>query len=331
MRKTIAAAALAAGLGLTAAQAQTANPGVEGHLAAAKAAAGLDWGGILGVTCLPDAPPPARSAAPAGAATPRVDPPRSEWYAKPQKVFDNLYWVGTKIHSSWVLKTSQGLIVIDTLYAYAAEPEIVDGIKALGLDPKTIKYVLVTHGHGDHDQGARLLQDRFGAHVVMGGPDWDVVAATPNMPGGAPKKDLVATDGQKLTLGDTTVTIYTTPGHTLGTLSFVFPVKDHGRPLTVAYSGGTAFNFRHEPGRFDTYIASQRKMQQAAADAGASVLLSNHSLFDAAYDRARLAGLPRAAGEPHPFEVGADATRRYFKVLEECAIAVRTKEFGPPA
>ena len=61
--------------------------------------------------------------------------------------------MGTKIHSSWVLQTSQGLIVIDTLYAYAAEPEIVDGLKALGLDPKTIKYVIVSHGHGDHDQG----------------------------------------------------------------------------------------------------------------------------------------------------------------------------------
>jgi metallo-beta-lactamase class B len=332
MGKTIAAAVLLAGLSLTPAWAQSTGPAVESHLAAAKAAAGLEWGGILGVTCLPDAPPPARSAPPTASAAPRADPPRGEWYAKPQKVFDNLYWVGTKIHSSWVLKTSQGLIVIDTLYAYAAEPEIVDGLKALGLDPKTIKYVIVSHGHGDHDQGARLLQDRFGAHVVMGGPDWDVVATQPTMPGGGPPKhDMVGTDGQKLTLGDTTVTIYTTPGHTLGTLSFVFPVKDHGRPLTVAYSGGTAFNFRHEPGRFDTYIASQRKMQKAAADAGATVLLSNHSLFDAAYDRARLASLARPAGEPHPFEVGADATRRYFKVLEECAIAVRTKEFGPPA
>ena len=162
----------------------------------------------------------------------------------------------------------------------------------------------------------------------MGGPDWDVVAATPNMPGGAPKRDIVATDGQKLTLGDTTVNIYTTPGHTLGTLSFTFPVKDHGRSLTVAYSGGTAFNFRHEAGRFDTYIASQRKMQKVAAEANATVLISNHSLFDSAYDRARLAGLSRPAGEPHSMEVGPDATRRYFKVLEECAIAVRTKEFG---
>jgi metallo-beta-lactamase class B len=236
--------------------------------------------------------------------------------------------VGTKIHSAWVLKTSAGLIVLDTLFDYAVEPEIVDGIKKLGLDPKTIRYVIVTHGHGDHDEGAALLQSRYGAHVVMGGPDWATVAATPNMPGGAPKKDIVATDGQKITLGDTTVTLYLTPGHTLGTLGMIFQVRDHGRPLTVAYSGGTAFNFRHEPGRFDAYIASQRKMQKVAADAGATVLISNHSLFDNAYERSRLAQLPRPKGAPHPLEFGRDATIRYFKVLEECAIAVKTAEFG---
>ncbi|HEY3949819.1 MBL fold metallo-hydrolase [Phenylobacterium sp.] len=328
MKRAIAAGlALAAGLGVSQALAQAPanDAAVQAHLAAAKAASGLDFAGILGVTCLPDAPPPARTAA----SGPRSDPPRSAWYARPQQVFDDLYWVGTRIHSAWALKTSGGIIIIDTLYAYAAQPEIVDGLKALKLDPKTIKYVIISHGHGDHDQGARLLQDRFGAHVIMGGPDWDVVAAQPNMPGGGPpKRDIAATDGQKLTLGDTTVTIYATPGHTLGTLSLIFPVKDHGRPLTVAYSGGTAFNFRHEPSRFDIYIASQRKMEKVAADAGATVVLSNHSIFDNAYERARLARLPRLKGEPGPFEVGAGGVVRYFKVLEECATAVKLKEFG---
>jgi metallo-beta-lactamase class B len=324
-RTLLAATAAILMLGAVPAGAQTStqDAAVQAHLAAAKAASGLDFAGILGVTCLPDAP----VARPAAGA-PRGDPPRESWYAAPQKVFDNLYWVGTKVHSAWALKTSQGLILIDTLYAYAAEPEIVQGLKTLGLDPASIKYVIVSHGHGDHDQGARLLQDRFGAHVIMGAADWDVVEAQPNMPGGAPKRDIVATDGQKLTLGDTTVSIYATPGHTLGTLSLIFPVKDHGRPLTVAYSGGTAFNFRHEPGRFDTYIASQRKMAKIAAEANASVVLSNHSIFDNAYERTRLAGLPRVTGEPHPFEVGVEGVSRYFKVLEECAIAVRTKEFG---
>ena len=46
-----------------------------------------------------------------------------------------------------------------------------------------------------------------------------------------------------------------TPGHTPGTLSMMFQVKDNGKPLTVAYSGGTAFNFVNDVPHFDIYIA----------------------------------------------------------------------------
>ena len=62
-------------------------------------------------------------------------------------MFDNLYFVGTKIHSSWALTTSDGIILIDTLYEYASEDAIVGGLTKLGLDPATVKYVIVSHGH----------------------------------------------------------------------------------------------------------------------------------------------------------------------------------------
>ena len=239
-------------------------------------------------------------------------------------MFDNLYWVGTKIHSAWALQTSEGIILIDTLYNYAVEAEIVQGLAKLGLNPATIKYVIITHAHGDHDEGAALLQSRFGAHVVMGGPDWDLIEKNPNMPGGAPARDMVGEDGQKITLGDSSVTLVTTPGHTFGTLSLIFTVKDRGRPVTVAYSGGTAFNFPKDAARYDTYIASQKKMADAAKAAGATVLMSNHSEFDDAWERGRLVKL-RRAGEPHPYELGADAVQRYFTMTGECAMAMREK------
>jgi metallo-beta-lactamase class B len=242
----------------------------------------------------------------------------------PAKAADNLYFLGNGIVAAWAVDTSDGIILIDTLYNYAVEPEIVDGLKKLGLNPASIKYVIITHAHGDHDEGAKLLQDRYGTHVVMGAPDWELIAKNPNMPGGVPKPDIVAQDGQKLTLGDTTVTILTTPGHTLGTLSMIFTVKDHGKPVTIAYSGGTAFNFPKDVARYETYIASQKKMADAAKAAGATVIMSNHSEFDDAWDRGRLVRL-RRAGEPHPYEVGADAVQRYFTMTAECAMAMRDK------
>ncbi len=87
------------------------------------------------------------------------------------------YWLGTRQHSSWALRTSEGLVIIDTNFAWATEPEIINGLTTLGLDPRQIKYVVISHAHGDHDQGAAELQKRFGAKVVMGAPDWDVDAA----------------------------------------------------------------------------------------------------------------------------------------------------------
>ena len=299
---------------------QTAADAVDAHLIAARNAAGFDFTGTLARLCI--APPlvtGVRDVAPGPA------PARDTWFAEPAKVFDNLYFVGSKIHSSWALTTSDGIILIDTLFTYNSEEEIVVGLKKLGLNPAAVKYVIITHAHGDHVGGAKLLQDKFGSHIVMGGPDWDSIEKSVNgYPLGKPKRDIVADDGQKITLGDTAVTIVTTPGHTPGTLSMLFTVKDKGKPLTVAYSGGTAFNFPSTVPNFDVYINSQRKMAAAAAAANATILMSNHSEFDGAVSKIKM--LPgRKAGEPHPFEVGAEAVARYFKVSEECAEVSRLK------
>ena len=51
------------------------------------------------------------------------------------KVFDNLYFVGSRIHSAWALTTNEGIILIDTLFDYNSEEAIVGGLKKLGLDP----------------------------------------------------------------------------------------------------------------------------------------------------------------------------------------------------
>jgi metallo-beta-lactamase class B len=292
----------------------------------AKRAAGLDYAGTFLRICV--APDNLEGAAGRGAAPPpaaRTVPDRALWYAKPYKVFDNLYFVGTKIHSSWALTTNDGIVLIDTLFDYAVEPEIVEGLTTLGLDPRSIKYVLISHAHGDHDQGAALLQSRYGAKIVMGAADWDAtLQRPPSAPGGVPRRDVVVgPDGTKITLGGTTVDVIATPGHTPGTLSYIFTVKDRGRSVVVAYAGGTAFNFPRRAENFAIYRDSQRKMAKAAAPAGAAVVMSNHSEFDRAYDRVRIAQLPRAAGERHPYETDTATVLRYFDMSADCAEAQR--------
>jgi len=298
---------------------------IDAHLIAARTAAGFDFTGTLARLCVAPVAVPStlRDVAPGPA------PARDTWFIEPARVFDNLYFVGSKIHSSWALTTSEGIILIDTLYTYNSEEEIVGGLKKLGLNPATVKYVIISHAHADHVGGAKMMQDRFGSRIVMGGPDWDSIERSVNgYPQGKPKRDIVADDRQKITLGDTTVTIVATPGHTPGTLSMLFTVRDNGKPMEVAYSGGTAFNFPSTAPNFDTYIASQRKMAAAAAAANATILMSNHTEFDNAVPKVRMLAL-RKPGEAHPFDIGKDAVARYFTVTGECAQAARLKLAQP--
>src|ERR1700719_990977 len=301
--------------------AQSPTDAIDAHLIAARNAAGFDFTGTLARLCVaPQAiPSTLRDVAPGPA------PARDTWFAEPAKVFDNLYFIASKIHIPWALTSSEGIILLDTLWTYNSEEEIVGGLKKLGLDPAKVKYVIITHAHSDHVGGAKMMQDRFGSRIVMGGPDWDSIEKSVNgYPQGKPKRDIVAVDGQKIMLGDTAVTILTTPGHTPGTLSMLFTVKDNGRPLNVAYSGGTAFNFPSTVPNFDTYIKSQGKMAAAAAAANATILMSNHTEFDNAVPKIRMMAA-RKPGEPHPFEIGKEAVARYFTVTGECAQAARLK------
>jgi metallo-beta-lactamase class B len=316
----IFAVAVAAALGVASANAQPATNTVDAHLAAAKKAAGVDFRGLLGALCVAPAntPPPD--------VTPGPPPPnRANWYTEPAKVFDDLYFVGTKDRSSWVLPTSGGLILIDTTFEYEAEPVIVGGLKKLGFDPAAVKYVIISHGHPGEIGGAKLMQDRFGARIVMGDGDWEMTEQSVNrFPNGKPRRDIVAADGQKITLGDRTVTLVLMPGHTPGTVSMLFQVKDNGTPLTVAFSGGTEFNFPNDVPHFDTYIYSARKFAAAAAAAGATILMTNQSEFDNAASKIKMLAA-RRPGEAHPFDLGRDAVQRYFNVFDECAQVARLK------
>lgn len=306
---------------------QNANDTPEAHVAIAKTAAGEDYQNLFNFVC---AAPAQRGGGGArgqggqgaGAGAPRGQgggqrgtPDRSTWYAEPVKVFDNLYFFGQSEYSVWALTTSEGIIVLDAIFDYSVEDEVDGGMKKLGLDPTKIKYAILSHAHPDHFGGGKFLQDKYGTHAIMSAADWDVVERTN---GTKPMRDMVATDGQKLTLGDTTVTMYLTPGHTPGTISSVFQVKDNGRPHTVALWGGMGLNADRES--LTAYVASAKRFAAIAKQAGADIILSNHT----DWDRSKI-NLPllakRAPGTSNPYVTSTESVLRYLKIAEECATA----------
>src|SRR5882672_6369919 len=178
------------------------------------------------------------------------------------------------------------------------------------------EYAIMSHGHGDHDGGAKYLQDRFKTRIIMGEPDWELTSRNSRDP--VPQKDLIATDGQKVTLGGQTVTLYLTPGHTAGTVSTLIPVTDGGRPHVAAEWGGTAFSATTPAEQLRTYISSAQRFRDVAPRAGADVIITNHTAFDATL--AKLDALKnRKPGAPHPYVLGTEGVKRYLTVAEECA------------
>jgi metallo-beta-lactamase class B len=309
------------------APAATLPAAVEQHIAAAKAAAGQEHAGVFDAVCgtarqvLAQASAPPRAGGPGRGARgggPPAPPARDTWHAEPVKVFDNLYFVGQTEFSAWAITTSQGIILLDAIFDYSVEDEVVGGLKKLGLDPAQIKYVIVSHGHLDHAGGAKLLQERFASRLIMTAADYDLLDQ--QNPPWKPKRDIVATDGYKLTLGDTTLTLYVTPGHTEGTISTIIPLKDGGRSHVAAAWGGTLFNFGPIKPRLQAYAASAQRFTDIAAKAGADVMLSNHTVYDGS--KAKLPAMAtRKPGDRHPYVGGAASVQAYLTTVGECAQA----------
>jgi metallo-beta-lactamase class B len=208
--------------------------------------------------------------------------------------------VGTGEVASYVVSTSDGLILIDTLYGGPYTEYLVEHMRALGLDIADVKYVLMLQGHWDHYGGARELQDRYtDAAFGAAEEDWKMIEA--DLGDAAPRRDFVIDEGDTLTLGDTTIRFELTPGHTPGTTSLRFSVFDNGIRHEAYFHGGSALR-TDEPEAIRTFIADLERIKRIP---NIDVQIINHYDIHAAgaddlFQRAaRLAN--RRPGDPHPW------------------------------
>ncbi|WP_157142888.1 MBL fold metallo-hydrolase [Brachyspira pilosicoli] len=239
---------------------------------------------------------------------------------KPTKVFDNVYCIGSVSVVAWVIETSDGLILIDSMWDDRDAKLIEEGIKGFGLDPKDLKYIILSHGHGDHYGGANYLRNKYATKVVLTKTDTDLMynlntgANSPRSP--KTKVDIYSKDKDVIKLGDTSITILETPGHTAGCSSFIFPVKYKGKEYTAVLWGGTGLPKEKE--LVAKYKESAEYFKKEALSRNALVSLTAHLFADNGYTNLeKVANLKE--GEANPFIMTKAQMEKYLNSLIERA------------
>jgi metallo-beta-lactamase class B len=254
---------------------------------------------------------------------------------RPTRIFDEVFAIGNSGTTVYVLKTSQGLLMIDALGAGDAagttaqlESQLLPGFQQLGLDPAQVKVVLVTHGHADHYGGSSYFQEHFGSRIYVSTADYALMENPPargrggrgptGPPTPLPKHDAELHDGDTVTLGDLKVKAIAVPGHTPGSMGFIFPVHDNGRAHVAALFGGAWLTPQIlSDDALQTFRMSVAHFMSATRQAKVDVLLQNHMLMDPIQVKLdALAG--RTAGRPNPFVVGQSDYQKFLKAMDGC-------------
>jgi metallo-beta-lactamase class B len=151
----------------------------------------------------------------------------------PHKIVGNIYYVGTRTLSSFLVVTPQGHILIDSTYERNV-PTIRKSVEQLGFKFSDVKILLGNHAHGDHQEGDAAVKELTGATVMAMAED--VPALQAMMPGGKPHPiDKILHDGDKVTLGNMTLAAHLTAGHTRGGTTWTTKAIEGGKTYDVVF------------------------------------------------------------------------------------------------
>ncbi len=229
--------------------------------------------------------------------------------ATPSQLFDNLYYVGKTDVGAWALKTSDGLVLFDTLNnPDEAANIVVPGLRKLGLNPDQIKLVVLTHSHNDHTGGLSYFRAK-GLRVMASEADWGPL-------GGVPNPESVIHDGQVVNVGETPITFLLIPGHTPGTIAAMFPVFDRGQRHVALLAGGIGPTGGVDMHR--TAISSIAHVSAAAKQASVDVLIDPHEAIIDSTAWGYIMHPEERKPNQNDLIVGTDRLQRFTQMLSTC-------------
>jgi len=158
----------------------------------------------------------------------------------PHKIVGNLYYVGTKGLASYLVATPAGNILINSDFERNV-PTIRASVEKLGFHFRDIKILLGSHAHADHMEGDALVKELTGARVMAMAED--VPALRQMRPGNKPHPiDQILHDGDRVTLGGSTLVAHLTPGHTKGCTTWTAKIAEGGKSYDVVIVGSPNVN-----------------------------------------------------------------------------------------
>jgi metallo-beta-lactamase class B len=209
----------------------------------------------------------------------------------PHKIIGNIYYVGTKTLSSFLIVTPQGNILMDSTYERNV-PVIQKSVADLGFKFPDIKILLGNHAHGDHQEGDAMVKELTGAQVIAMAEDVDTLKAI--KPGGKEHPiDKIIHDGDSVTLGGTKLVAHLTAGHTPGCTTWTTVVRDGGKDYNVVFHCSLRAQGNLTPALVDQFNRSFKVVRALPCD----VPLGDHpAQYRMLEKHAKL-----AAGGPNPF------------------------------
>ena len=240
------------------------------------------------------------------------------WFTHAQ-IFDDLLIVSQRETSCYILKTSEGLVVIDGIWP---DERVLEEIKSAITDAKwdneRISRFFITHGHIDHVGCGKWLVDNYNVKTYLSEADDELRRAAQHEEGRSDcwkefDIDFFLHDGDRIDCGDKSILALFTPGHTKGCMSFIFPVYDKGEKHMACIFGGATPPWGDDEGN-EIQMQSVTKFLDAAKENGCDVALTNHTAFDCgleriAYSRARLSNLPNI------YVIGEDGVQKFCDVF----------------
>ena len=252
------------------------------------------------------------------------------WPFDPVRIVGNIYYVGTRGLSSFLIVTPEGGVLIDSGEAESV-PFIRANVEKLGFRTSSIRILLAGHAHFDHVGGHAAMKRLTGARVMVMSADREALESGVDRSalggsGWAPVPvDRVLKDGDTVSLGGTALTAHLTPGHTQGCTTWTTEVSQDGRRYRVAIVCSVTINEgvhlvgnTRVPAIAQQYADAFRVLRELKPD----VFVAEHGSVFALDEKA---GRARSSAQPNPF-VDPDGYRRFVDRSEQAYLTDLTQE-----